>query len=72
MEFGLSLVAINTGGALGIGIIALVYKIQTINQSKRVRRLRDRLHVSVQVVGQALSLPPISKRQRPGKAAPQA
>ena len=47
MEFRLSLVAINVCGALGIGIIALVYKIQTINQSKRVRRLRERLQASV-------------------------
>jgi hypothetical protein len=44
MDFGLSLVAINVCGALGIGVIALVYKIQTINQSKkRARRLRERL-----------------------------
>jgi len=44
MDFGLSLVAINACGALGIGIIALVYRIQAKNQSKkRARRLRERL-----------------------------
>jgi len=45
MGFGLSLVAINVCGALGIGIIALVYKIQKRNQLKRNRRLRERLQV---------------------------
>jgi hypothetical protein len=45
MGFGLSLVAINVCGALGIGMIALVYKIQKRNQLKRNRRLRERLHV---------------------------
>jgi len=44
MEFGVSLVAINVGGVIGIGIIALIYKIQTRNESKRrVLRLRERL-----------------------------
>ena len=44
MEFGLSWVTINACGALGIGIVVLVYKIQRRNQSKRhVRRLRERL-----------------------------
>lgn len=44
MEFGLSVIAIYACGALGIGIVALVYKAQ-LNQSKRkrVRRLRERL-----------------------------
>jgi len=48
MEFGLSLVTINACGALGIGIVVLIYKIQTRNQSKkRVRRLRERLQVGM-------------------------
>jgi hypothetical protein len=48
MEFGLSLVTINACGALGIGIVVLIYKIQKRNQSKkRVRRLRERLQLSI-------------------------
>jgi hypothetical protein len=47
MEFEHSLFAINACGALGIAIIALVYKIQTRNQSKRIRRLRERLQSEV-------------------------
>jgi hypothetical protein len=46
---GFGLVAINACGALLIGIIALVYKIHTRNQSKRnrVRRLRERLQAGI-------------------------
>jgi hypothetical protein len=48
MGFGFSLVAINACGAIGIGIIALIYKIQMRNQSKkRVRRLRERLQTGM-------------------------
>jgi hypothetical protein len=45
MEFGLSVIAIYACGALGIGIVALIYKVQSRNQlkRKRVRRLRERL-----------------------------
>jgi hypothetical protein len=45
MEFGLSVIAIYACGALGIGIVVLIYKVQTRN--KRVRRLRERLQAGM-------------------------
>jgi hypothetical protein len=48
MEFGLSVIAIYACGAFGIGIVALIYKVQTSqSKRKRVRRLRERLQTGI-------------------------